>query len=353
MNGRARLPVVVDTTLRDGIQMPGAVLSFNAKAAIFDRLALLGISEAEIGCPAQGAGAVTEIRRLRERHPTVNCSTWCRARKDDIDAAAQTGVATIHISFPVSDCHMAIGGNTRKQVLKRLSGLIRYALSAAPRVTIGAQDASRADPLFLQLFITAAVDAGASRIRIADTVGSATPQSVSRIITAIKTTCPSAHLEFHGHNDFGLATANTLAAIEAGVDAVSVTVQGVGERAGNAPLEEIITAAVMLYGYTTSLRLEALDELCRTATRYFNLPEQPNKAICGSNAFRHESGIHCHGMLRDPLAYQPIDPAGVGRRNSYSIGEQSGYSSLRAVLRENGISIDEGLLRTLWKNRHG
>jgi len=352
MNDKRPLPVIVDTTLRDGIQMPGTVLSFNDKTAILDRLVLLGIKEIEIGCPAQGSDAVTEIGRLCKRHPSIDCSTWCRARKTDILAAAATGVSTIHISFPVSDRHLAIRGWSREEMLRECTVLIEAARCRVSRVTVGAQDALRTDPDFLKLFVANASSAGAARIRIADTVGSATPQAVGRLITDLIASCPAAAFEYHGHNDFGLATATTLAAMEAGAAAVSVTVQGVGERAGNAPLEEVITAAVMLYGYSTGLCLAALSELCRCTSHGFHLPERPDKAICGTNAFRHESGIHCYGMLRDELAYQPINPATVGEMSRYSIGRQSGYSSLQAVLREQGLSVNRHQARSLWRKRH-
>ena len=331
MNSRTRLPVIVDTTLRDGIQMPGAALSFSDKAAVFDRLARLGITEAEIGCPAQGTRAIREIRDLSSRHPSINCSTWCRARTGDIDAAVVSGVRTIHISFPVSDRHMAITGFSRSSVLERCIHLIRHARDGAPRVTIGAQDATRAEPSFLHDFVATAHDTGAARVRIADTVGIATPTTIFRLIEELKNTQPAAALEYHGHNDFGLATATTLAAMEAGVDAVSVTAMGVGERAGNAALEEVLTAAVMLYGYETVLHLEELAEVCRITSGCFDLPVRPDKAVCGANAFRHESGIHCHGMLRDSLSYQPIHAESVGRTTIFSTGPQSGYSSIRAV----------------------
>jgi homocitrate synthase NifV len=352
MNTAKQLPVIVDTTLRDGIQMPGAVLDFNRKAAIFDRLARLGIREAEIGCPAQGAAAVHEMRTLGSRHPEIISSAWCRARKEDIDAAIESGVGTVHISFPVSDRHIRITGLSRLAVLERCTALIRYTLSAAGRVTIGAQDATRADSAFLLEFVSAAHAAGAERIRIADTVGIATPQSITGLIARIKTACPEAALEYHGHNDFGLATATTLAAMEQGIQAVSVTVQGVGERAGNAALEEVITAAVILYGYTAGLHLESLADLCSCTAESFAIPLRPHKAMCGENAFNHESGIHCHGTLRDPLAYQPIPAAAVGRSAGFSIGPQSGSSTLQAVLRAHGIPIDRNDVRTIWRHYH-
>jgi homocitrate synthase NifV len=352
MNVDKRLPVIVDTTLRDGLQMPGIRLAPHNRIFLLEQLAALGITEAEIGCPAQGKEEVELLRKMAAKAPSINCSVWCRARRDDVDRAMECGVATVHISFPVSERHMRIAGLSRKEVLDRLVSLVAYAYPIVRFVTIGAQDALRADSDFLREFVTTAGVAGVKRVRIADTVGSATPESAASLIRYLHEHCPHVALEYHGHDDFGLAVATTLAVIEAGVDAVSVTVNGVGERAGNAALEEVVTAAVMLYGYTSALRLETLAGLCRFVADALGIPVCPYKAISGRNAFRHESGIHCHGMLRDPLAYQPFIADAVGQRTTYSLGVQSGSSSLQAVMKNNGVTIDRRQSRTLWEQYH-
>lgn len=333
------LPVVVDTTLRDGIQMPGVDLCSDAKMAIIGALADLGVEEAEIGFAAQGAAALEEMRMLARHVPNVNCSVWCRARCEDLDAASRAGVSTIHISFPVSDRHLRIVGWSREMALERADTLIGRARARARFVTAGAQDATRADPHFLSDFVAAATNAGAHRVRIADTVGIATPRSAASLVELLNRTVPGAALEYHGHNDFGLATASTLAVMEHGIEAISVTVLGVGERAGNAALEEVVTAAVMLYSFKSRMRLARLGRLCEIVGEKFGLQPRSSKAISGVNSFRHESGIHCHGMLRDPLAYQPFAPEAVGRNTVYSVGSQSGASSLLAVGRNQGTMI--------------
>jgi len=349
MKKHRSFPVIVDTTLRDGIQMPGIDLSFSQKKSILGSLFLLGVTEAEIGCPARGTGTVFEMQRLCTLFPDINCSAWCRARTDDIDSASECGVSTIHISFPVSHRHMKTVKWTQNETISALGKLVSYARTKAPFVTVGAQDATRAEPGFLKRFVSAAVSAGANRVRIADTVGIATPIKISELIGNIRQACPDASLEFHGHNDFGLATAVTLAAIDAGADAVSVTVQGVGERAGNAALEEVITAGEMLYGYKSPYTIRHLSRLCGTVSEYFNLPVQPQKAITGKNAFRHESGIHCHGMIRDSLTYQPFNAEVIGSTSRITLGPQSGSSTFEAILKKKGITISRSAVREIWE----
>lgn len=349
MKKRLGFPIIVDTTLRDGVQMPGIHLDFTQKRAILDALFLLGITEAEIGCPAAGISTVNEMQLLCGLYPEIHCSAWCRARKEDIDAAVKSGVDTIHISFPVSHRHMKTIHWSQEKIISSVYCLVSYARKKVDYVTLGAQDATRAEPDFLKQFISTAIDAGVKRVRIADTVGIATPGSITELIRDIREECPCARLEFHGHNDFGLATAVTLAAIESGTDAVSVTVQGVGERAGNAALEEVITAAEMLYGYHLPYILRHLSSLCSLVADYFHLPDHPRKAITGRNAFRHESGIHCHGMLRDELTYQPFHAETVGRVSRLTLGPQSGSSNIEAILKKHGLHLSRSDAHTIWK----
>jgi homocitrate synthase NifV len=346
------MPVIVDTTLRDGLQMPGVRMTLDQKLTVLGLLAETGITDVEIGCPGQGPKAVEELRQISSRYSSINCSVWCRALKQDIDSALECGAATIHISFPVSDRHMQIASFSRTEVLDRLRILVAGLHHRDGFVTVGAQDATRADIGFLKNFVAAAIAAGAQRVRIADTVGISTPESAVKLIRTLHNHCPEAALEYHGHNDFGLAAATTLAVIEAGVEAVSVTVNGIGERAGNAAIEEVVSAAVMLYGYESSLHLEKLDQLSKEIADMVHVPLSPCKPISGNNAFRHESGIHCHGMLRDQLAYQPFTAEEVGRKTIYSLGPQSGSSSVQAVMKNKGIPIDRTMARKLWERYH-
>jgi len=349
MTARRMLPVIVDTTLRDGAQMPGVRLQERDKIAIINNLAALGIEEIELGCAPRNSREAAILRSSAQLHPSIKSSIWCRAREDDIDRAIDCATGTVHCSFPVSRCHMDILSMSETDVLNRLESCISYAASANVRVTIGAQDATRADREFLHRFVTAAFYAGAKRIRIADTVGIATPASITTLIVSLKARCPEAKLEFHGHNDFGIATAVSLAAADAGVDAVSCTVQGVGERAGNAALEEFITAAAMLYTYTTPFNFAVLSQLCDSVATAFSLPQRQNKALCGTNAFTHESGIHCHGMLQQELAYQPFKAGLIGRTTSFRVGELSGISSVLAALSDCGINATRSQAQELFK----
>lgn len=349
MNPRRLLPVIVDTTLRDGAQMPGVRLQESDRISIVNGLAALGVEEIELGCAPRNQREAVQLRSCVQLHPSIEFSIWCRAREDDIDRAFNAEAGTLHCSFPVSRRHMAILSMSENDVLRRLEACIAYAASAKVRITVGAQDATRAEIPFLHQFMATAVSAGAARIRIADTVGIATPPTIHTLITAIKEKCPQAKLEFHGHNDFGIATAVTLAAADAGADAVSCTIQGVGERAGNAALEEFITTATMLCNYAAPYNLNELSHLCEIVGASFGLPPRQNKALCGTNAFTHESGIHCHGTLKEELAYQPFRADLIGRTTTFRIGELSGISSVVAALNSCGITATKSQAEQLLK----
>lgn len=346
------LPVVVDTTLRDGVQMPGVHLSDADKYSIVDKLSLLGIREVELGCAARKESEGTFFRKITELHQEICFSLWCRARRDDIASAKMTGIRSIHISFPVSACHMRVLGVTPSQVIAKMLTLTSEAKDGGYRVTIGAQDATRAELPFLLEFIQAASSAGTERIRIADTVGIGTPESINTLFESIHENCQGAATEFHGHDDFGLAVANAFAAARAGCNAVSVTVNGVGERAGNVALEEFVTGGTMLYHLKSSLELPVLADLCSCVGKAFGLETMKSKAISGLNAFRHESGIHCHGQMRDSTAYQPFNPKIIGRRTQFSIGEQSGISTVQAVFAEQGQRVDKREARKILQSAH-
>lgn len=340
-NSKEMFPVLVDTTLRDGVQMPGVHLSEDEKSSVVDGLSLLGVKEIELGCAARCKSEGRFFREKSEQYPDIQFSLWCRARRDDIAAAKMSGIRSLHISFPVSACHMKVLGVTPSQVISNMQNLTKEALDGGFRVTIGAQDATRAELSYLLEFIQAAYDNGTERIRIADTVGIGTPQSITRLFENIAAECQGVPTEFHGHDDFGLAVANAFAAALAGCQAVSATVNGVGERSGNVALEEFVTGGIMLYHLKSNLQLSKLGDLCSTVGKAFELDTMKSKAISGLNAFMHESGIHCHGQMRDSAAYQPFNPETIGRRTEFSIGQQSGISTVQAVFAKQGLNIDK------------
>ncbi len=340
-------PVLVDTTLRDGVQAPGPALELRDKLRIADRLAEAGIPEMEIGIPVMGTEECRHIRAIAGvAHPARVC-VWCRGRDDDIEAASSTGIERIHLVFPVSPGHMKITGVDGSEVLENVARLSAKARERFSWFSIGMQDSTRSDPIFLAEIVSIAHESGAGRIRLADTVGLATPASVSRMIETILRRCPTARLEFHAHNDLGMATANAVSAVQSGAEAVSCTVLGLGERAGNAALEQVATALTITGEYDTGIKLEALGELCRTAAEAFNIEIPPDRPIVGDRTFTHESGIHCHGMLRDKTSFQAFDAAVVGNTTRYVVGTHSGISSIRAALDRTGISLSEKDARRL------
>jgi len=332
---------LIDTTLRDGEQAPGVVFDIEEKLSLVRRLDRAGVNELEAGIPAMGVEACDDIRAMVALAPGCLLTSWCRAVQADIDLAAGCGTSGVHISFPVSPVLMQSMGKTRGWVLKRLVEVVPPALKRFRMVSVGAQDAFRAEPEFLRHFVRAAADCGAHRVRIADTVGLGRPSQVADLIRGFSRLVESTDLEFHGHNDLGMATANTIAAIEAGVHAVSVTVNGVGERAGNAPLEQVAVAANTLDDRFCAIDPGQLMSLCRFVSQATRRPIAVDRPICGDAVFSHESGIHCAAMLKDPHTYQPFDPQMVGRRSARMlVGRHSGSHVIRHVMETVGVALD-------------
>jgi homocitrate synthase NifV len=341
-------PYIIDTTLRDGEQAPGVCFSRQSKLDIAETLDRAGIDELEVGIPAMGSAVQEDIRRIAALNLRTRLSVWCRAHPDDLAAALQCNVGGIHISLPASQLQLEAMGRDRHWVLTRLERLVSQARISFDHVSVGALDATRADRRFLEQFAQAAYARGAERMRLADTVGIGTPGTVGYLVKELAGSLPGMVFEFHGHNDLGLATANALAALENGAGAVSVTVNGLGERAGNTSLEQI--AMVLRQQPTLNCPLDTtrLLPVSRLVARASGMDVGAAQPVVGEHAFTHESGIHCRTMFKDHRAFEPFSPREVGRDDRrYVLGGHSGSASIRRLLQGAGISISREQARTL------
>ncbi|MFV0592371.1 MAG: hypothetical protein ACK5M7_13370 [Draconibacterium sp.] len=336
-----RTPYIIDTTLRDGEQAPGVVFSLEDKIEIARRLDELGIPELEIGTPAISRTEQSDIRCLLNQGFSFQSTCWARATRHDLNAALNTVADRVNLSFPVSEIQLKALGKTIDWVFRELPEMMKMAADNFSFVAVGAQDASRVDRNLLKEYIAAAEFYGARRIRIADTVGILNPQSTQELFHDLSFAFPNTDFEFHGHNDFGMATANHAVALTSGATSASLTVNGLGERAGNGALEEVIYALKYSYGidldYNGTL-LNGLSALVETISKR-QLPL--SKPVTGAMAFSHESGIHCRSLKENPLTYQPFNPEEIGRDMVFVIGKHSGTGALADFLAKRNIFLSK------------
>jgi len=340
---------IFDTTLRDGEQTPGISLTPDKKLKIARQLDLLGVDSIEAGFAAASKGEMEAIKLIAEEGLKAEIYSFARGVKRDIDAVIESGADAVFLVIPTSDMHLKHKlRKSREEVLSLVKKCVEYAKDHGLKVEFGAEDATRSDMGFLKEIIAEAVSAGVDIVSPCDTVGILTPERTYQFFSELRDEFPSVSLSVHCHDDFGMAVANSIAALRAGADEVHVTVNGLGERAGNAALEEVVVALKLLYNVETSIKSELLYETSMLVSRVTGMPVQPNKAVVGENAFVHESGIHTHAILSEPLTYEPIPPEIVGRTRRLAAGKHAGSRGIKAVLEEMGLHPTEDQLKEIF-----
>ncbi|GGF52643.1 homocitrate synthase [Azorhizobium oxalatiphilum] len=329
-----------DTTLRDGEQAPGVAFTRREKIEIAEALCAAGVPEIEAGTPAMGDDEIETIRSIVSLNLPMRVMAWCRMNEADLMAAVAAGVRIVNVSIPTSDKQLAGKlGKDRAWALGKVGEMVAFARKLGFEVAVGGEDASRADPDFLCRIAEVAKAAGAFRFRLADTLGVLEPFGTCALVRRVAA-ATDLELEFHAHDDLGLATANTLAAVMGGARHCSVTVAGIGERAGNAALEEVAVALRQTARAETGIQPAALGPLAELVSHAAGRPVPRGKAIVGADIFTHESGIHVSGLLKDRATYEALNPEVLGRGHKVVLGKHSGLQAVEKALADMGLTVD-------------
>ncbi len=353
--------LIFDTTLRDGEQSPGASMNTAEKLRLAVQLEKLGVDIIEAGFPAASEGDFDAVSKIAEKLKSTEIAGLARTSKEDIDRAwgaiQHAAKPRIHTFIATSDIHLEYKLKmSRDEVIQATVDAVRYAKSLTQNVEFSAEDGSRSDRDFLCKVFEAAVGAGATTINLPDTVGYAVPEEFTDLIKYVIAHTPNLHeavLSVHCHNDLGLATSNTISALNAGARQAEVTINGIGERAGNTSLEEVIMALHTRPNYfplSTGIKTNQIYPTSRLVSMITGIMVQPNKAIVGANAFSHEAGIHQDGVLKNPMTYEIMKPETIGlSTNKLVLGKHSGRHALRSRLKEMGYDLSDEELKIVFK----
>ena len=352
---------IFDTTLRDGEQSPGASMNAAEKMRLAVQLEKLGVDILEAGFPAASKGDFDAVSKIAQKLKKTEVTALARTSKEDIDCAWEAirhaAKPRIHTFIATSDIHMDYKLKmTRDEVVKTAVESVKYARSLTDNVEFSAEDGSRSDRDFLCKVFEAAIEAGAKTVNLPDTVGYAIPEEFSELVKYVLSHTPNIHkaiLSIHCHNDLGLATANTLAALNSGARQAEVTINGIGERAGNTSLEEVIMTLHTRPNFlplSTGIKTDLIYPTSRLVSMITGIIVQPNKAIVGANAFAHEAGIHQDGVLKNPMTYEIMKPETIGlNTNTLVLGKHSGRHALRSRLKELGYDLSDEELKLVFK----
>jgi len=352
---------IFDTTLRDGEQSPGASMNAAEKMRLAVQMEKLGVDIIEAGFPAASKGDLDAVSQIAQKLENIEIAALARTSKEDIDCAwkaiSHAAKPRIHTFLATSDIHMDYKLKmTRNEVVKTAAESVKYARSLTDNVEFSAEDGSRSDRDFLCKVFEAAIEAGATTVNLPDTVGYAVPEEFSELVKYVLSHTPNIHqviLSIHCHNDLGLATANTLAAINSGARQAEVTINGIGERAGNTSLEEVIMTLHTRPNFlplSTGIKTNLIYPTSRLVSMITGIIVQPNKAIVGANAFAHEAGIHQDGVLKNPMTYEIMKPETIGlNKSTLVLGKHSGRHALRSRLKELGYDLSDEELKLVFK----